>query len=129
VSSVDIDPAEIELAEVLAFNIPAHIKVAGIPLFPSTYEIAPIGTVSYHSHQPPREYVRLTQEHDLNERTKKKEYRVDLKKLSDFDRRRRRYPSGRSVMGRSAHEYVEELINDGCLALRSETTLAWHWCH
>jgi hypothetical protein len=80
VSSVDIDPAEIELAEVLAFNIPAYIKVAGIPLFPSTYEIAPIGSASYHSHQPPREYVRLTQERDLNERTKKKEYRADLKK-------------------------------------------------
>jgi hypothetical protein len=129
VSSIDINPAEIEVADMLAFNIPAYVRVAGVPLFPSTYEIAPIGIVSYHSHRPPREYVQLAQEHDLNECTKELKYTVDLKKLAEFDRRRQRYPTSRSVMGGSASEYVEQLINDGLVLLKSETTLAWHWCH
>ncbi len=126
---MDIDPADIEPAEVLAFNIPAYITVAGVPLFPSTYEFAALGVVSYHSRHPPREGVRLAQGHDLDERTKELQYTIDLKKLAEFDHRRPRSPATRSIMGESAAGHAQRLINAGSLMLSSETVVAWHWCH
>ena len=129
VSGVDIDHAHIEPAEELAFNVPIYIAVAGIPLFPSTYEIAS-GVLSYHDHRPPREYVQLAQQHDLNERTKEVRYTVDCKKLADLNSgNRKRCPAAHTVMRSSASAYVQELIDRGRLILRSETKLAWHWCH
>jgi hypothetical protein len=129
VSGVDIDQTHIEPVEELAFNVPIYIAVAGVPLFPSTYEIAS-GVLSYHAHRPPREYVQLAQQHDLNERTKEVRYTVDYKKLTDLNRgNRKRCPAAHTVMRSSASAYVQELIDRGRLILRSETKLAWHWCH
>lgn len=99
VSNTVVDASDIEPAEALVFNIPAYIAVAAVPLFPSTYEVAIHGVVSYHSRHPPRDGVRLTHWHDLNERTKELGYSVDSNKLAEFDHRRQRYPAARAVMG------------------------------
>lgn len=129
VSPLDVDPADIKLAEVLAFQIPVYVTVAGVPLFPSTYEYAPLGVVNYHSLHPPREDIRLVREDDLDERTKHLEYTVDLKKLAEFDHRRPRYPAARSTMGESAAAQAQRLINAGQLTTSSQAVVAWHWCH
>jgi hypothetical protein len=129
VSGMDVDASDVEPAEALVFNIPAYIAVAGIPLFPSTYEIATHGFVSYHSRHPPRDGIRLTQRHDLNECTKERRYSVDSKKLAAFDHRRRRYPAACAVMGESATAHAKRLIDAGALALSPGTAVAWHWCH
>jgi hypothetical protein len=114
----------------LAFNIPVYIAVAGVPLFPSTYEIASHGVVSYHSHRPPRESVELLQEHDLNERTKIVRYTVNRKRLAELNHsKRQRYPAAYAIMGGSASEHVQKLIDQGRLRLRAEGPIAWHWCH
>jgi len=129
VSGMDVDASDIEPSEALVFNVPAYIAVAGIPLFPSTYEIATHGVVSYHSRHPPRDGVRLIHSHDLNERAKEREYSVDRKKLAEFDHRRRRYPAARAIMGESATAHAQQLIDAGVLMLNPGTAVAWHWCH
>ena len=129
VEGVNVDVSDIEPAESLVFNIPAYIAVASIPLFPSTYEIAAHGVVSYHSLQPPRDGARLSQRHDLNEWTIELSYSVDRKKLAVFDRRRWRYPAARTVMGESATAHAQQLIDAGVLMLSPGTAVAWHWCH
>lgn len=47
-SDVAIDPFDIEPADVFIFNAPAYVTVAGVKLFPSSYEVEG-GVVSYHS--------------------------------------------------------------------------------
>lgn len=129
VSAVGVDTSDIEPADDLVFNIPAYIAVAGVPLFPSTYEVATHGVVSYHSRHPPRDGVQLAHRHDLNQRTKELRYSVDRRKLGEFDHRRQRYPAARAVMGESATAHAKRLIDAGALLLSSELPVAWHWCH
>jgi hypothetical protein len=121
---------DIEIAEDSILGIPAFIAVADVPLFPSAYELGLSSSVVYHALRPPRERIFVERdEFGLNERAKVQEYTVDLKKLKEFDKKRPRKPDQRGVMGESAREHAQRLIELGRVRVEPGTPVTWHWCH
>jgi len=130
VEGADQENDDIQIADDTVFGIPAFIAVADVPLFPSAYELGFSGTVIYHALRPPRARIHIeTDSLGLNERAKILEYTLDLKKLAEFDRKRVRTPSQRAVMGESAREHAQRLIDLGRVRIDPGTTVTWHWCH
>jgi hypothetical protein len=130
INGIGVDPSDVTISDAMNFNMPVFIEVAGVPLYPSTYESLPHGLVSYHSKRPPDQGVRLQRSvHGLDEGAKIVKYTVTLEKLRQFDIRRPRYPTQRQVMGESAAQHAAALIADGRLTIRPGTPVSWHWCH
>lgn len=130
VEGADEENDDIEIAEDSVLGIPAFIAVADVPLFPSAYEMGLTGAVVYHALRPPRERIHVERDSmGLNERAKIQQYTVDLRKLTEFDKKRSRTPNQRQVMGESAREHAQRLIDRGRVRVDRGTPVTWHWCH
>lgn len=68
----------------------------------------------------------------LGERAKIMKARITPEMLNEFDkptRIRPRKPNQRQVMGESAYEHAQNLIEKGTLIVPPDSPAQWHWCH
>jgi hypothetical protein len=65
----------------------------------------------------------------FDERAKVRMYTVKPADLFKYDRLRKRTPSQKVVMGESAREHVQGLIDSGNLIIPDDVQVTWHWCH
>lgn len=130
-NGIDIDAAKINISEEISFSIPTFIIVNGIPLFPSKYEFINKGKVVYGSKHPPLQTIYIDDKNPLTERLKTKENTITLLDLEENDINRKRTPSQNQIMGESAKQHAQKLINNGLLIVPSDLScpVDWHWCH
>lgn len=134
VETVGLDHAnqdDIEISELKGFNLPQHISVAGVPYYPSKYEFS-TGDIWYHARRPPAFQIQVKGVGMLDERAKVMNARITPEMLNEFDKPtkiRPRSPNQRQVMGESAAEHAQMLIEKGTLVVPPDSPAQWHWCH
>lgn len=130
-NGIEIGTARIYISEEKSFSIPTYIIVNGTPLFPSKYEFINKGEVVYGSKHPPVQTIYIDDKNPLSERLKTKENTIKLIDLEDNDVNRKRSPSQNQIMGESAKQHAQKLIDSGLLIVPTNLScpVDWHWCH
>ncbi|MEZ9038766.1 hypothetical protein F0259_21925 [Vibrio cyclitrophicus] len=127
----DVNTTEVEVSDQKAFNLPYFISIAGIHYYPSKYEIIK-GVVFYHSLEPPFFPIQITVNPDSYYINKKYKARITLAMLEEFDKTKKMRPrkiSQLKVMGESAKNNIQPLINDGSIIIPDDLDVKWQWCH
>lgn len=126
---VEDENPEIEISEHIVFSIPMCITINNIPFFPSKYEFINDGEVLYASKTIPKERIKVIDSNFLNERAKVKQNTITLKDLIANNKKRKRTPSQNQIMGESAKNHAESLLEKGKLKIENIEPISWHWCH
>lgn len=120
---------KIQISEHIVFSIPMFIIINDIPFFPSKYEFINEGEVVYASRTIPKERIRVIDDNFLNKRAKVKQNTITLKDLITNNKKRKRNPSQNQVMGESAKNHANTLLEKGLLVIENSEPISWHWCH
>lgn len=127
---IDENQSFIEISNHFVFSMPMCIIVNNIPFFPTKYEILTKGNIIYASTIVPIERIKIKDDNFLNEHSKVKKNTIKFQDLILHNKRnRKRIPSQNQVMGESAKNHAELLIQSGKFSLESNQPISWHWCH
>lgn len=129
IEGIDVLDDEVECSETKTFNVPSYISINGIPYFPTKYEFFNSEHIYYTSKAPPHVNVRIKNDDLFNERAKIQRYTIDLKKLILYNKKRQRVPSQKTIMGESANQHAQRLIDQGILIISPGVKIQWHWGH
>lgn len=125
------DLTTIDICQTNFFNMPRYVVVDGIPRFPLSYGFKR-GDAWYLSRNPPQIEIEVSGfERAYGETSKRLESRIaprKTKRQQPFAYNHMQQSKHSQVMGKTAKEYAQQLIEKRHLAVPSNWTENWCWC-
>lgn len=126
---IDEENPEFYICEDKAFSLPYFIEHNNIPFYPSKYEFINDGIVVYSSLVSPLPRITFSNTDLFSEQAITQNRTIKLDDLSQYDKKRIRYPSQNNVMGESAQKHIQQSIDSGEVIIENLVPVCWHWCH